>query len=243
MKNEGSVGAYVGGTGPIGLPEPKRRKHRASKSRHVCATCALPLVRPGAFHICLDLTKPEPVVVKVKVKKATTKPRRTEVAKTASRCACGADISRGAKTCHRCLGLSRRALTDAQVAEIVEAYTAGASAVSLAHRYGTHDTTIAKMLRLQGVQIRTRNKRATKLCACGSPVSREASKCVPCMALSRRKLTTEQEVEIAAAYIAGETALDLGKKYGASATAITEALGRQGVPTRGRGGYQRRKVA
>lgn len=193
MKNYGQVGTYVGATGPIGLPAPKRRKHRASKPRHVCATCDLPLVRPGAFHICLDLTKPEPVVVKVKPKlKINSKPRPAR-----------GDLDPDE--------LKRRRQRDRE-------YKA----------------------KLKADEKRTY---PTSHCACGVVISRAAKKCSKCMGLAKRKLTDAQEADIAAAYVAGGTALGLARQYGVTDTVIKLALDRQGVKTRGQGGRPRKDVA
>lgn len=59
MKNYGQVGTYVAGTTSLDLPRPtkgRRKGHIAVQPRcpkgHV-------LVRPGAFHLCLDLSQPE----------------------------------------------------------------------------------------------------------------------------------------------------------------------------------------
>lgn len=177
MNSQGSTGTYVAATGPIDLPRPRRRKHRPTQN-HSCPRCELPLAKKGAFHVCLDLTRPEAVVVKepLKIKKsnryrkARGEMTATELERARARdrargqintCVCGATISKGAKTCMKCSGLTKRKFTDAQEVEIAAAYIDGASAVGLGRLHGVTDTTIRDLLLRQGVQIRPKGSRVS----------------------------------------------------------------------------------
>lgn len=158
MKNYGQVGTYVAGTTSLDLPRPtkRRRGHIAVQPR--CKKCSLPLAGRGD-HLCLDLTQPEPVVVKaVKPKKTPARrpsqpnryrrPRAELPADELQRirerdrgygqrqCACGAMISAQAKKCRPCMGIDRRKFTPEQEAEIAAAFLAGSSINGLSKKYG-----------------------------------------------------------------------------------------------------------
>lgn len=92
-----------------------------------------------------------------------------------------------------------------QEKEIVQLYLDGNSLKSLAKRYGTGPSTIAKTLSYCGVIIRSTRPRA---------------------------LSTEQGKEISQLYLNGNSLRTLGKRYGVSSATIANTLSRHGTATR-----------
>lgn len=142
MISQGQTGTYVSATGPIDLPRPKRRKHRPARQRHVCPDCDLPLVRPGAFHVCLDLSAPEPVIAKVAKAKRTQSPR-------------SADHAANLAAAQRQRWAERRASQASRDAEIIARYATGEVGISsIASEFGIGRETVRRILVDAGVEIR-----------------------------------------------------------------------------------------
>lgn len=109
--------------------------------------------------------------------------------------------------------MSRRRL-NLPVAEIVDEYARGASAVSLANKYDTTTSTIIRRLRNEGVAVRSNNQ------------------------IRRDDLPSD---EIVAAYVAGKTSASLAEKYSSSTATILRRVREAGVPVRPKGSKKKRR--
>lgn len=247
MNSQGSTGTYVAATGTIDLPRPRRRKHRPARQRHACATCTLPLVRPGAFHICVDLSAPEVVVEKPKkvkaAKKATVQrktygqltPEQREAAKErdrknkrkarlAARCPCVEDgceniVSGPGKRCNPC----RHRLNPSRPSKIAPHLD------TIARRYQSGER-IVDLAREYGVGeagLRKAMRGAGVVFRKPIEMARKAAREVQLV------MTLEQEQQAAAMYVGLQwPAKKIAEHFGVSDNTIRRALERQGVPRR-----------
>lgn len=182
METRGNVGTYVAGSTSLDLRPvtPSRRAPKAS-----CADCRLPLARPGAWHICLDLSAPEPVIVKVAPKPKPNKAAKTQARKFVPRAeldaaelerrrardreykrslrqkcrcvnGCGAIVSRSGVACMTCVAAARRGLTPEQEAEVVRLYVDEQwPSTKIGRRIGVATNVILHALERNGVPRRS----------------------------------------------------------------------------------------
>jgi len=112
MRSEGIRGSYVAATSGIPLPPVVAPQGTPTVGLVTCARCTL-RTRPGAFHICLDLTGDEPALpVKAKLGKKPEDDERTRrhevraVLPKAPRCACGKKLTGKSRQCRACFNAS-----------------------------------------------------------------------------------------------------------------------------------------
>lgn len=210
-------------------------------------------IRPGAFHICLDLATPEPPpppVQKPKPKpRPTPKPQakrgrpRVERETPTCRNGCGRTVSLPGNRCRPCADESRRTAVpkvrvgagfgggignnggkvNAHIDEIKERYLAGEPVASIAADIGVTGSGIRIGLKRHGVTLR--------------PAAEENRKPRP----DRRALTPEQVAEAVARYGIGASIVGIAGRLGVGETTVRNALVREGVKLRGnqRGGASR----
>lgn len=101
---------------------------------------------------------------------------------------------------------SRRRFSPEQSAEILRRYAAGEGTVSLGEAFGATDKIIARAVREAGGVVRPRR--------------------------GQRAFTAEQEQEIAARYVQGESTSAMAQEFEVDITTVRAALARVGVPMR-----------
>lgn len=212
-----------------GVPVPTKPYERAGRAEWVACKCGLKH-RPGAFHICIDLSADEPIVApKPKPEKKAPKPKATpkpRAARKTGKCACGASISREATSCRSCEGKRRKAAgtlpryvgpIDARIKEVARRYLAGETMQQLADDLGVTSSGVRNALRRHGVPLRKpgEDRRGTE---------------------GKRALTDGQTAEAGRLYESGLSMDAVAVRFGISQHAVSNALRRLGVQTRPRGG-------
>lgn len=234
MRQDGIRGHYVAATSGVPLPtRPRKNAKKVAPGLVTCVRCEL-RTRPGAFHVCIDLTEPEPVIAKPepKPKKKAPKPR---VVRPTPTCACGKEISKDAKSCRSCEGKRRRAAgatmptprlrpIEARLDEIVRRYVAGENTSQIATDIGVTPGGIRRALRREGVAMRSRA---------------EARRGV----VGMRALTGDQAAAAAHLYKSGLSMDAVADHFGISQHAVSNALRRLGVQARPRGGNHPKEAA
>lgn len=184
--------------------------------------------RPGAYHLCIDLAAPEPIVPP-KPKKAAPKKKakaipKPRAARQANKCACGTTISKEAALCRPCEGKRRKEAgtipkyvgpIGARIKEVVRRYKDGETVQQLANDLGVTPSGMRIALRREGVTLRPPTRLGTE---------------------GKRVLTAEQHIEAARLYQSGMSLDAVGVHFGISQHAVINALRRLGVERRPRGG-------
>lgn len=214
-----------------GVPVPTKPYERAGRAEWVACGCGLKH-RPGAFHVCVDLSEPERVAPpRPKPKKASKPKPKPRAARQTFWCACGTTISKGATSCRPCEGRRRKAAgivpvrfvgpIDARIEEVKRRYLAGESTQQIADDVGATPSGVRQALRRQGVTLRSRGeaRRGTE---------------------GRRALTDEQATEAARLYESGLSMDAVAVHFGISQHAVSNTLRRLAVKRRPRGGNQGR---
>lgn len=192
-----------------GVPVPTKPYERAGRAEWVVCGCGHK-GRPGAFHICIDLSgdepelppKPEPKKPKA-MKPRSSAPRAAGSQRSGNnRCACGVVIDDASRTCKRCYQASRN------VAEC------GTPAGYQKHR------------------------RLAKKDPANNPWPLpEADECGCRAAYARRRtrkttMIKDRIDEVAGRYLAGESAKSIASDLGVSAGGLRKALNKHGVEMR-----------
>jgi hypothetical protein len=234
---------YIGAT--EGVPVPKVPYARAGKATWVVCGCGHK-GRPGAFHICVDLSEPEPKpkpvpVARPKPKKRSrvaeeSKPKRVKA--PAPLCAddCGAEVSKAGVQCRRCYNASRSAARPARVK--VGAGTGGGRG----NKGGTVRDRLDEVARryLAGESIRsladdldvTPNGIRLGLKRHGVAIRSAAEEHRGVPRPERRALTDEQAEEVGRKYVAGASQDELAERFSVGHTTIRNTLRRLGIPSR-----------
>lgn len=121
MNLEGAT-HYVSGRDPV--PLPTGGQHITPHDPLVLCRCKLRL-KPGAFHICLDLTTPEPPPARPSKPKPQPKPKAAPKSNQVGR---------------------PRALSDEQANEVARLYTAGATLDVVAEFFGVSRKAVQNIL-------------------------------------------------------------------------------------------------
>jgi len=232
---------HVAGREPI--PLPTQNQPITPRERLVVCPCGH-RGRLGTFHICIDLSAPEPVVIappkpapkKVTRSKPGTKserPANTRPPRKPRDCVdCGAPISKVATRCLLCAGKLRGATPRAstgpivsRIEEVKRRYLAGERVQDLADDLGVGASGIRAALRRSGVTLRSQSE---------SQRGRRG----------RRGLTDEQANEVVRMYVEDRMTMDaIGEHFGIGQHGIRNTLQRLGVERRRRGGPGNRKTA
>ena len=224
MYSYGNASTYVGGI--EGVPVPKVAAAPTGFIGWTVCHCGLKH-RPGAYHLCIDLGTPEPVVVlkpKKTAPKKTKATRKPRVARKSATCACGKPISKEAKSCRPCEGRRRKEAgtipqyvgpIGARIEEVVRRYEGGEAVQQIANDLGVTPGGVRIALKRRGVTMRPPVRLGTE---------------------GKRILTDEQHAEAARLYQTGLSLDAVGVHFGISQHAVINALSRLGVQRRPRGG-------
>lgn len=236
MRAEGYA-HHVGGRDSV--PLPMSHQHIAPRLPDVACACGH-RGRPGAFHLCIDLGTPEPVIAPRPKKKAAqpkSRAKRSAGARPPRKprdCMdCGAPISKMATRCATCAGLLRRGAPRAswsgpivsRIEEVERRYQEGESVQSLATDLGVGASGIRVALRRAGVTLRSQGD---------SQRGRRG----------QRALTDEQAIEAARMYTEDGMTMDaIGEHFSLGQHGVRNTLRRLGVEPRRRGGPGNRAAA
>lgn len=229
MYSYGTASTHIGGR--EGVPVPKVAAAATGFAGWTVCHCGLKH-RPGAYHLCIDLGTPEPIVAP-KPKKAAPKKKaisspKPPAARKTGECACGKAISREATFCQPCEGKRRKEAgilpkyvgpIGARIEEVARRYEAGEAVQQIANDIGVTQSGVRIALKRHGVTMRPPVRSGTE---------------------GKRVLTAEQHVEAARLYESGLSLDAVALHFKVSQHAIINALGRLGVQRRSRGGNQGR---